>query len=158
MYCKAGLSILDTLQFGLHRSPFSVLARRGMDFVEGSPSCLPLPSPPEICLIHLNLSLQKVWSLTILAEDRKPDQGHCLEDGRVTQPELGCNLPDREFQLKTLDDPQPLLVWNPKPVDPPPGEVMECISTSLTSEVFTPNPVYLIPITPYAETTVVFPK
>jgi hypothetical protein len=34
---------------------------------------------------------------------------------------------------------------------------MECISTSFTPEPLTNNPVDFIPVTPYAETTVVFP-
>jgi hypothetical protein len=92
-----------------------------------------------------------------VGEDSQPDQGYCLEYRRITQPDLGSNLPRREFQFETLYDPQPLFIRYPKTVDPSASEIMKRISTSFTTEPFTNNPVDFIPVTPYAETTVVFP-
>jgi hypothetical protein len=68
-----------------------------------------------------------------------------------------CNLPGREFQFTTLDNPQPLFIRYPKPVDPSATEIMKGISTTFTPEPFTSDPVDFIPFTPYAETTAVFP-
>jgi hypothetical protein len=67
------------------------------------------------------------------------------------------DLPGREFQLKELDDPQPMLIGDAKLIDPAARKIMECVFATFTPEPFAGDPVDLVTLTSTAETTVVFP-
>ena len=66
------------------------------------------------------------------------------------------DLPGRQFPFKDLEDSQRLLESDSQALDPPAGEVVKCIFTTLTSKPFAGNSLDSVASTSTAETTVVF--
>lgn len=124
----------------------------------GSPSAsLALASASEITLIHLYFSTDEFGTFGGIGNDSSADDIHCLQNRRVTESHLPCNLSCREFEFKELYNPEPVLIRDSDLVNPTTGKVMECIFAPFTPESLTGYSVDFIAPAPYAETTVVFP-
>jgi len=114
------------------------------------------PSSTKVGLICLNFSLQQLPVFTV-SQDRRTNTLITTKDRGVTDSYLPGCLSGRDFQLKEFDYVQPVLLAYSQPIDPSSREVMECIAASFTSLAPCSESIDFIPLTPYAETTVLFP-
>lgn len=79
-----------------------------------------LASAAEVALIQLDLPVQQSFGISGMAQDRQADGANSSINGPVRQPHLLGHLPDRNFQLKELDQGKPLYTGQSSLVDPSP--------------------------------------
>ena len=117
-------------------------------------SAFPLASASEVGLVQLDLSVHQQLPIQV-GQDRQAENGHGFEHGRITQSDLLGDLAARQLHLKELDDPQPLLIRNPQPVDPPARKVMERVAAAIAAVPFTRDPVAFSAPTACTENTAI---
>jgi len=99
-----------------------------------------LASASEVGLVQLDLAGHEQLAVQV-GQNCPAQDGDGLEHGRITQPDLLSDLPAGQLHLKELQDPQPALVRNSQPTDPPAREVVERITAALTAVPFAHDPV-----------------
>jgi len=151
---RACLHILDRLHFD---DPITLQDAENRDF-SGCPSAtLALAPSAEVALVHLDNSAEKVGGIRGCGNDGGAYHVDRLEDRRVAESCLLSYLSGRKLQLKEFDDPEPFLVRDAEPVDPPAAKVVEGIPAPLATEPFADYPVDFTASAPCAKTTAVFP-
>lgn len=111
---------------------------------------------PKVRFIDFNDSIHPIGSNGILPNS-SADELDSLESCRITQSNLLSNTACRNFQFKELDDPQPLFGADFNFIQPSVTEVVEGISTPLTSIPFAQQPIDFITVTPAAKNMPFFP-
>jgi len=147
----------DILDYFNFYNSISFKDAKDRDLIECTPASFPFASTSKVGLIKLNLPLKEFFTFTVIGQDGHPDCINRFEYSRITKPNLLGDFSGREFQLKELDDPEPLFTTDPDFIDPSSSKIMKSVSTAFTSISFTNYSVnFIVPVS-NAETTVVFP-
>ncbi len=99
-----------------------------------------LASASEIGFVQFDLSCQEQLTIQV-GQDRPAQDRDRLEHRGITQSDLLGDLPAGQLHLKELDDPQPALIRNSQPVDPPARKVVERVAAAITAIPFARDPV-----------------
>lgn len=154
-HAKQGLSRNVWNDFDLDR-PISLQNAENRHFSGCPTAALPLAPTTKIAFVQFDLtSEEQVGILT--GGDRDSDDRDCLQDRRITQAHLLCNLPGRDFEFKELNDPQPLLERDAQLIDPSIREVVESVFTSFTAISFADDSIDFSASTARTKNRAIFP-
>lgn len=117
-------------------------------------TAFPLASASEIGFVQFNLTPQKKIAVQV-SQDCPPQNRDRLERGRITQSDLLGNFAAGQLHLKELEDPQPLLIRNSQPVDPPARKVMERVAAAIAAVAFARDPIAFSAPTACTENTAI---
>lgn len=113
-----------------------------------------LASASEVGLIQFDLAPHQQLTIQV-GQNGQPQNRDRLEYGRITQSDLLSDLPAGQLHLKELDDPQPALIRNSQPVDPPARKVMERVAAAIAAVPFAYDPVVFSAPTACTENTAI---
>jgi len=151
---RACLDVLDRLHFD---DPVTLQDAENRDFSGRPSAALALASALKVALVHLDHSAEKLGGIRGCGNDGSAYHVDRLQDRRVAESGLLGDLSGRELKLEELYDPEPILIRDAEPVNPPSGKVMEGISASLATESFADKPIDFTASTSCTKTTAVFP-
>jgi len=151
---RASLYILNRLHFD---DSITLQDAENRDFPGCPSTTFALTPSAEVALVHLDNSAEKVGGIRGCGNDGGTYHVDRLEDRRVTESCLPRYLSGRKLQLKEFDDPEPLLIRDAEPVNPPAAKVVEGVCASFTSEPFADDSIDFTASAPCAKTMAVFP-
>jgi len=115
---------------GYLNDPVSLQDPEDRNFPGSAATPLPLASAAEVALVQLDLPVQQPFGIPGMAQDRQTDGTDSPINGPVRQPPLLGHLPNRNFQLKELDQGKPLYTGQSSLIDPSSGKVMKGVRTA----------------------------
>lgn len=118
-------------------------------------SAFPLASASEVGLVQFDLAVHQQLAIQV-GQDRPSQNRDGLERGRITQPDLLGDLPGGQLHLKKLNEPQPGLIRNSQPADPPARKIMERVAAPLTPVPLARDPVDFSAPTACTENAAIF--
>lgn len=151
---RASFDVLNRLDLD---HPITLQDAENRDFSGGPSASLALASSAEVALVHLDHSAEKVATFRGCGNDGGAYHVDRLQDRRVADPGLLGDLSGRKFKLEELYDPEPILIRDAEPVDPPSGKVVEGVATSFTPEPFADDSIDFTAYASYTKTTAIFP-
>ena len=154
-HAEQGLSCNVFDDFDLDR-PVSLQNAENRHFSGCPTAALPLATTTKIALVQFNLTPEEQVGI-LTGDDRESDYSDRLQDRRITQAHLLCNLPGRNFEFKELNDPQPLLERDVQLIDPSIREVVERVFTSFTSVSSADDPIDFSASTACTKNRPIFP-
>jgi len=141
--------------FNLH-NPVSLKNAEDGDLPGRASTPFALASAPEVGFVQFNLTGHKKLAVQ-MGQDCPSQDRDGLEHGRIAQPYLLSHLAGGQLHLKELNDPQPALIRNSQPVDPPAREVMERVATPLATVSLAHDPIDFSASTPCTKNAAIFP-
>lgn len=128
-------NVLDHLD---SNRPIALVNAENRDF-SGCPSApLAFPSASKVSLIELNLPFKKPF-LRLAGHNRHTKHRDGSKNGGITESNLLGDLSGRELHFKELNNPEPLLVRDPKLLNPSIREIVKAIFAPLTAVLFSPD-------------------
>jgi len=125
------------------------------DFPGSTTSPFAFPSASKVRLIEFDLAVQEIRSVRGMSKDRRTDRRDGFIRSSIGKSHLLGDLPAGQFQLKELDDPQPLAAGKVALIDPATTEIVEGVSASRTSSPVT-KPIQLPHLAARAESVSIF--
>lgn len=151
---RARLNVLDSLDLD-HSVTLQDAENRHFS---GRPSAsLAFASASEVALVHLDHSAEKLGGLRRAGNDGCAYNVDRFKDRRIAESGLLSDPPGRELKLEQLYNPEPVLVRDSEPVNPPSGKIMEGVAAPLATEPFTDYPIDFTASAACAKTMAVFP-
>jgi len=115
--------------------PISLVDAENRDFPGRPSATLAFSSAPKVSLIELNLPFKKPF-LRLVGHNRRTKHRNSSQNGGIAQSNLLGNLSGRKLHFKELNNPEPLLVRDPKPLNPSVREIVKTIFASFTAVLF----------------------
>ena len=124
----------------------------------GSPSTPPLASPPEVGFVHLHLSSQECCSSVLgVSHDGQTQGRDGLVRGVVSDFELSGHLARGDFELKELEQTEPLWSGERAAIDPASAEIVEGVMATSAASAAVGQAVESSTLTPGTRSLMVFP-
>jgi len=124
------------------------------------PSCpaatFPFAPTTKVTFVQLDLASEKQFRI-LTGKNGESNDRDCLQDRGITQPHLLSYLPGRDFELKELNDPQPLLERDVQLIDPSIREVVECVLASFASVSSADDSIYFSASAACTKNRAIFP-
>jgi len=149
-------SCADILNYFNFHQAISLKDAKDRDLVLSSPSSLTLASTSEVGFISFNFPAKDEHTIIGMRDNTFSDNIECLKRCGIRKPCLHRRFTGRDFQLKELDKPKPLLSRDIEAADPAASEYGEFVSAAGATKAITSDSINLSFVTSVTKNAPIF--